>query len=91
MSQVSAEINANLNILSDAIPTGFCLVDTIGKFDAIPQNNMIKKIREMDPKPWSEWTKEDVPRFLGMKEIGEHDPYPITGIWNDCVNCRQYY
>ena len=33
----------------------------------------------MDPKPWNEWTKGDasVPRFLGMKEMGEHDPYPI--------------
>ena len=38
---------------------------------------MIDKMREMDPKPWSEWTVDDIPRFLGMKEMGEHDPYPI--------------
>jgi serine/threonine protein phosphatase PrpC len=73
--QVSAVIAENANILIDAIP--ICLVDTIEKFDATLQSNMIKKMREMDPKPWSEWTKEDVPRFLGMKEMGEHDPYPI--------------
>ena len=34
-------------------------------------------MREMDPKPWSEWTKDDIPPFLGMKEMGKHDPYPI--------------
>ena len=73
--QVSAVIAENANILIDAIP--ICLVDTIEKFDATLQSNMIKKMREMDTKPWSEWTKEDVPRFLGMKEMGEHDPYPI--------------
>ena len=38
---------------------------------------MIEKMREIDPKPWSEWTKDDIPYFLGMKEVGEHDPYPI--------------
>ena len=40
---------------------------------------MIEKMREMpvDPKPWSERTKDDIPPFLGMKEIGEHDPYPV--------------
>jgi hypothetical protein len=38
---------------------------------------MIEKMREMDSKPWSEWTMpvDDIPRFLGMKEMGEHDPY----------------
>jgi hypothetical protein len=56
--QVSAVIAENANILIDAIP--ICLVDTIEKFDATLQSNMIKKMREMDPKPWSEWTKEDV-------------------------------
>jgi serine/threonine protein phosphatase PrpC len=73
--QVSAVIAENANILIDAIP--ICLVDTIEKLDATLQSNMIKKMREMDTKPWSEWTKDDVPRFLGMKEMGEHDPYPI--------------
>ena len=73
--QVSAVIakNSNNSILSDAIP--ICLVDTIQKFDATLQSTMIKKMREMDSKPWSEWTKDDI--FLGMKEMGEHDPYPI--------------
>ena len=74
--QVSAVIVKNPNILGDAIP--ICLVDTIEKFDATLHSNMIKKMREMDPKPWSEWTEDDIPNFLGMKELGaEHDPYPI--------------
>ena len=72
---VSAVIAKNSNIFDDVIP--ICLVDTIQKFDATLHRAMIEKMREMDPKPWSEWTKEDIPRFLGMKEIGEHDPYPI--------------
>ena len=42
---------------------------------------MIEKVREMDPKPWSEWTKDDISRFFGMKELGEHasnhSSYPI--------------
>ena len=62
-------------MLDDAIP--ICLVDTIQKFDATLHSTMIEKMREMDSKPWSEWTKDDIPRFLGMKEMGEHDPYPI--------------
>ena len=74
--QVSAVIAKNSNhIFGDAIPN--CLVDTIEKFDATLHSNMIEKMREMDPKPWSEWTNEDIPDFLGMKEMGEHDPYPI--------------
>jgi serine/threonine protein phosphatase PrpC len=73
--QVSAVISKNPNILGDAIP--ICLVDTIQKFDATLHSNMIEKMREMDSKPWSEWTADDIPRFLGMKEMGEHDPYPI--------------
>ena len=73
--QVSAVISKNPNILGEAIP--ICLVDTIEKFDATLHSNMIEKMREMDPKPWSEWTKDDIPDFLGMKEMGEHDPYPI--------------
>ena len=73
--QVSAIIAKNPNILRETIP--ICLVDTIEKFDANLHNAMIEKMREMDPKPWSEWTKDDVPRLLGMKEMGEHDPYPI--------------
>ena len=73
--QVSAIIAKNPNILRETIPV--CLVDTIEKFDANLHSAMIEKMREMDPKPWSEWTKDDVPRFLGMKEMGEHDPYPI--------------
>jgi hypothetical protein len=32
----------------------------------------------MDPNPWNEWTIDDIPRYLGMKEMGEHDPYPIV-------------
>ena len=73
--QVSVVIAKNPNILGDAIPN--CLVDTIQKFDATLHSAMIKKMREMDTKPWSEWTKDDIPRFLGMKELGEYDPYPI--------------
>ena len=73
--QVSALIAKNPNILGDAIP--ICLVDTIEKFDATLLSSMIDKMREMDPKPWSEWTKDDIPNFLGMKEMGEHDPYPV--------------
>jgi hypothetical protein len=72
--QVAAVIAKNPNILGDAIP--ICLVDTFQKFDATLHKTMIEKMREMDPKPWSEWTKDDIPRFLGMKEDGEHDPYP---------------
>ena len=67
--QVSAIIAKNPNILRETIP--ICLVDTIEKFDANLHNAMIEKMREMDPKPWSEWTKDDVPRLLGMKEMGE--------------------
>ena len=73
--QVSAVIAKNPNVLGDAIP--ICLVDTIEKFDATLLGSMIDKMREMDPKPWSEWTKDDIPNFLGMKEMGEHDPYPV--------------
>ena len=73
--QVSDLISKNPNILGDAIP--ICLVETIQKFDAALHSAMIAKMREMDSKPWSEWTKDDVPRFLGMKEKGEFDPYPI--------------
>ena len=73
--QVSAVIGKNPKILPETIPT--CLVDTIEKFDATLHSAMIDKMREMDPKPWSEWTVDDIPRFLGMKEMGEHDPYPI--------------
>ena len=73
--QVSDLISKNPNILGDTIPK--CLVETIQKFDATLHSAMIVKMREMDSKPWSEWTKDDVPRFLGMKEKGEFDPYPI--------------
>ena len=73
--QISAVIANNSNIPGDAIPN--CLVDTIQKFDATLHSAMIKKMREMDSKPWSEWTMDDIPRFLGMKELGEYDPYPI--------------
>ena len=69
--QVSDLIAKNPNILGDAIP--ICLVETIQKFDATLHSAMIAKMREMDSKPWSEWTKEDIPRFLGMKEKGEFD------------------
>ena len=73
--QVSAVIAKNPNNLGDAMP--ICLIDTIEKFDATLLSSMIEKMREMDPKPWSEWTKDDIPDFLGMKEMGELDPYPI--------------
>jgi serine/threonine protein phosphatase PrpC len=73
--QVSAVIAKNSNTLGETIPV--CLVDTIEKFDATLHSTMIEKMREMDPKPWSEWTEDDIPYFLGMKEMGEHDPYPI--------------
>ena len=53
------------------------VVYTIQKFDATLHSNMIEKMREMDSRLCSEWTADDVPRFLGMKELGEHDPYPI--------------
>ena len=69
--QVPDVIVKNANILGDAIPN--CLVDdTIQKFDAIIHSTLIEKMREMDPKPWSEWTMDDIPRFLGMKETGEY-------------------
>ena len=74
--QVSAVIAKNPNILGDAIPD--CLVDTIEKFDATLHSAMIAKMREMDPKAWSEWTEDDIYRFHGSKtEMGELDPYPI--------------
>ena len=73
--QISAVIAKNPSIPGDAIP--ICLVDTIQKFDATLHSAMIEKMREMDTKPWSEWTMDDIPRFLGMKELGEYDPYPI--------------
>ena len=76
MKEVSAVIARNPNILSDAIP--ICLVDTIQKFDSTLLSTLIEKIREIDPKPRSasEWTEDDVPRFFGMKETGEYNPYP---------------
>ncbi|KAF8520661.1 phosphatase 2C-like domain-containing protein [Hysterangium stoloniferum] len=73
--RITAAIAKNENTLCDSIP--ICLVDTIENFDATLHHTLIKKMREMDSKPWSEWTMDDVPRFLGMKEMGEHDPYPI--------------
>ena len=73
--QVSDLIAKNPNILGDTIPK--CLVETIQKFDATLHSAMIAKMREMDSKLWSEWTKNDIPRFLGMKEKGEFDPYPV--------------
>jgi hypothetical protein len=57
--QVSAVIAKNPNILLAGemmIPN--CLVDTIEKFDASLHSAMIEKMREKDPKPWSEWTKD---------------------------------
>ena len=75
--QVSAVIAKNPNILDLCNVIPVCLVDTIQKFDETLHSNMIEKMREMDSKPWSEWTKDDIPRFLGMKELGENDPYPI--------------
>ena len=61
---------------SDALP--ICLIDIIQKFDATLHSAMIEKMREMDPKPWSEFTKDsNIPRFLGMKEMSEHDLGPI--------------
>jgi pyruvate dehydrogenase phosphatase len=73
--RISAEIAKNPNALDDAIPA--CLIDTIAVFDATLRRTMIDRMRAMDRKPWDEWTLDDVPRFLGMKELGENDPYPV--------------
>ncbi|KAF8511665.1 phosphatase 2C-like domain-containing protein [Hysterangium stoloniferum] len=43
-----------------------------GRVSEYASKHLIKEVE-----PWSEWTMDDVPRFLGMKEMGEHDPYPI--------------
>ena len=75
--QASAVIAKNPNIIDDALPT--CLIDIIQKFDATIYSATIEKMREVDPKPWSEWAKDDIPRFLGMMEMGERDLGP-TGI-----------
>ena len=93
MKEVSALIARNPNILSDAIP--IFLVDTIQKFDATLLSTLIEKMREMDPKPWSEWTEDDVPRFLDLKETREYEPYPVMKheaslCKIDCVNCCDY-
>jgi pyruvate dehydrogenase phosphatase len=72
---ISAVIANHPDTLADAIP--ICLVDTIQEFDTMLHRTMIEKMREMDPKPWKEWTMDDIPEFLGMKEMGEDDPYPI--------------
>ncbi|KAF8520576.1 phosphatase 2C-like domain-containing protein [Hysterangium stoloniferum] len=73
--RITAAIAKNQNNLYDTIP--IYLINTIQNFDATLHHTLIEKMREMDSKPWSEWTMDDVPRFLGMKEMGEHDPYPI--------------
>ena len=73
--QVSAVIAKNPNNLGEAIPN--YLVDTIQIFNAALHSAMIKKMCEMDTRPWSECTMDDIPHFLGMKELGEYNPYPI--------------
>jgi len=73
--RVSAEMAKNPNTLDDTIPA--CLIDTFEKFDARLHRTMIERMCAMDSKPWNEWTLDDVPRFLGVKELGEHDPYPV--------------
>src|ERR1700678_1130816 len=48
----------------------------------------------IDTMPWHEGTLDDVPRFLGMKEMGEHDPYDdlsrheAVSCWIDRFSCR---
>jgi hypothetical protein len=74
-ANISAVIANHPDILADAIP--FCLVDTIQEFDTMLRCTMMEKMREMDPKPWKEWTMDDIPEFLSMKEMGDDDPYPI--------------
>ena len=69
------EIAKNPSTLDDNIP--IALVDTVQEFDATLHETLIKRLRAMDSKPWNEWTEDDIPRFLGMKEQGEHDPYPV--------------
>ena len=50
----------------------------------------------IDTMPWHEGTLDDVPRFLGMKEMGEHDPYDdlsrheAVRCWIDRFSCRHY-
>ena len=73
--RISAEIAKNPSALDDVIPN--CVINTIEEFDATLHRTMIERMRAMDPKPWNEWTLDDVPRFLGMKELGENDPYPV--------------
>lgn len=73
--RVSAEMAKNPNALNDTIPA--CLIDTFEKFDARLHRTMIEIMRAIDSKPWNEWTLDHVPRFLGMKALGEHDPYPV--------------
>lgn len=73
--RISTEITKDSATLDDTIPNA--LVDTIQKFDATLHETLISRLRAMDPKPWNEWTGDDIPLFLGMKEQGEHDPYPV--------------
>jgi pyruvate dehydrogenase phosphatase len=73
--RISVEIAKNPGTLDDTIPV--CLVDTIEGFDATLHRTLIERMRAVDSKPWNEWTMDDIPRFLGMKELGEHDPYPV--------------
>ncbi|KIJ57153.1 hypothetical protein M422DRAFT_23252 [Sphaerobolus stellatus SS14] len=73
--RISTEIAKNSSTLDDTIP--IALVDTVQEFDATLHQTMIKRLRALDSKPWNEWTEDDIPRFLGMKEMGEHDPYPV--------------
>ena len=73
--RISVEIAKNPDTLNDTIPV--CLVDTIEGFDATLHRTLIERMRAVDSKPWNEWTIDDIPRFLGMKKLGEHDPYPV--------------
>jgi len=73
--RISAEMANNPSTVHNTIP--IALVDTVEEFDATLHQTMIKRLRAFDSKPWNEWTKDDIPQFLGMKEMGEHDPYPV--------------
>ena len=57
----------NPNSFDDTIPA---------RLEGYSHRTVIERMRPVDPKPWSEWTVDDISSFLGMKELGEHDdPY----------------
>ena len=68
---ISTKIAKNPNVLDNTILA--CLINTFEEFDTTLHRTLIERMRAMDDKPWNEWTLDDVPRFLGMKELGEND------------------